>query len=139
MLAGFCTYMHYTILISYTIAYIYNYTDVCVHIPVNVHLLFRVGTKIIPYVQWSNLSSIKEVQKIGDNCFGNNRFVEYTNSVSYVLSKSVCDKEKFTGNCICCAKEKIWQSPITSRNDTRFFIKGLNRESKVVCKLMNLI
>ena len=92
-----------------------------------------------PSIKWNTPIILKEAQKIDNNDFGNRRFVEYTNSFFFLLSKSTYDKEKLLKMCTEDTKQKFHQSPMTTRNEITSFINDFTRFRKARSKEENII
>ena len=99
------------------------------HIPEGIHiyphhfpialLKWRIDN---PNVRWSTLLSKIEASSIVRNDFGNQRYIEYTNSMYFFLKKSMCE--------LVIGEEMRFlfhQSPMTTRNEINSYIKQLGR------------
>ena len=76
-----------------------------------------------PHVRINTILTKNDASQIALNDFGNNRFVEYTNSLYYMLNQSsikkVWGEEIITYN----SKHSYIQSPMTTRNEIRGFFR----------------
>ena len=77
-----------------------------------------------------------EASKIVNNDFGNNRFVEYKNSLYYILTQSNYKKENLSEISSLSSKQMYVQSPMTTRN--KIYISKLVRSSNIILKLKSL-
>ena len=78
-----------------------------------------------------------EASKIVNNDFGNNRFVEYTNSLYYMLNQSKVQKEIVEEQSTYNTKQMYVQSPMTTRNEIRGYLEQSKRLMNVNLKLQS--
>ena len=88
-------------------------------------------------VRWSTIIPEKAASLIVDYGYGNVRFIEYTNSMHYMLSKSSHNKDDIKQMSLPERMKLFQQSPMTVKNRINTFIYRLNRDSKVSTKLQN--
>ena len=88
-----------------------------------------------PKVRWSTLIPKKDVSVIAEYDYGNMRFMEYTNSMYYMLSKLSYNKDVIKQMLLPESRKLFHQSPMTTKNEINTFINSLNRDSKVLTKL----
>ena len=88
-----------------------------------------------PKLRWSTLISKKDALEIVKYDYGNMRFMEYTNSMYYMLSKSSYAKDDIKQMLLQERRKLFHQSPMTTKSEIKTFIDGINRDSKVLTKL----
>ena len=67
---------------------------------------------------------------IAESDYGNNRLVEYTNSLAYMMIKSGGSTEQTKHKCSSSDKITFIQSPMATRNEIKVFINDLVRQKK---------
>ena len=72
---------------------------------------------------------------IAEYNYGNMRFMEYTNSMYYMLSKSGNKKDELRQILLPEMRKSFHQSPMTTKNEIKTFINRLNGDRKVLTKL----
>ena len=72
---------------------------------------------------------------IVDYEYDNMRFMEYTNSMHYMLSKSNYDKDDIKQMLLQERRKLFHQSHMTTKSEIKTFIDRINRDSKVLTKL----
>ena len=88
-----------------------------------------------PKVRWNTPIQKNDAYQIANYDYGNKRFMEYTNSMYYMLSKSSYNKEDKSQMLLPEYKKLFHQSPMTTKNELVTFVNNLNRDSKVIAKL----
>ena len=89
-----------------------------------------------PKLRWSTLiSKKKDAFEIIKYDYGNMRFMEYTNSMYYMLSKSSYAKDDIKQMLLQERRKLFHQSHMTTKSEIKTFIDRINRDSKVLTKL----
>ena len=123
--------------LKHLISKIYDYTtpkDIYLY-PHHFPLSLLNWRKNHPKIQMSTLIDINQVKAISTNDLGNRQFMEYTNYMYYMLKKSGYDKHYIKKISSIDMMNRFHQSPMTTREILKYFIKELDRQSNVVSKL----